>query len=82
MGQMAGPVQPDGSVRVTPPITPEHVAAHVRAALDAADLAAFADLLSPDVHWGAPGDANPPCQNRDQASSGTRKAGRPGGARK
>ena len=49
-----------------PPITPEYVAAHVRAALDAADLAAFADLLSPDVHWGAPGDANPPCQNRHQ----------------
>jgi hypothetical protein len=63
---MAGPEQPDGSVRLTPPITPEHVAARVRIALDSADLVVFADLLSPDVHWGAPGDANPPCQNRDQ----------------
>ena len=63
---MARPEQPDGAVRMTPPITPEHVAANVRAALDTADLAAFAELLSPDVHWGAPGDANPPCQNRAQ----------------
>ena len=63
---MARPEQPDGAVRMTPPITPEHVAANVRAALDTADLAAFAELLSPDVHWGAPGDANPPCLNRDQ----------------
>jgi SnoaL-like domain len=51
---------------MTLPITPQHVAAHVRAALDTADLAAFAGLLSPDVRWGAPGDANPLCQNRDQ----------------
>jgi ketosteroid isomerase-like protein len=52
--------------RLARPITPETVAEKVRSALDAGDLAAFGDLLSPDVHWGAPGDANPPCQNRAQ----------------
>ena len=58
--------QADESPRITPPITPQLVAEHVRTALDAGDLAAFGHLLSPDVHWGAPGDADPPCQNRAQ----------------
>jgi hypothetical protein len=47
-------------------MTAAGIAERVRIALDAADLDEFAALLSPDVHWGAPGDANPPCQNRKQ----------------
>lgn len=43
-----------------------HIAEIVRTALDAADLGAFADLLDPDVTWGAPGDPSPPCRNRNQ----------------
>lgn len=42
------------------------IAQRVRAALDATDLEAFADLLDPRVTWGAPGDPAPPCQNREQ----------------
>jgi hypothetical protein len=56
----------DDGARIKRPITPDEVAERVRDALDAGDLTAFGDLLSPDVHWGAPGDADPPCQNRDQ----------------
>jgi hypothetical protein len=63
MTDLAGAGNPG---RITPPITADFVAEHVRAALDGGDLAAFGDLLSPDVHWGAPGDANPPCQSRAQ----------------
>jgi hypothetical protein len=44
----------------------EDVARRVRAALEAADLAAFADLLDPDVSWGPPGARRPTCRNRDQ----------------
>jgi hypothetical protein len=58
--------RPHDQARITPPITPAAVAARVRNALDASDLAALADLLSPDVHWGPPGDAAPPSRNRDQ----------------
>ena len=47
-------------------MTAAGIADRVRFALDNADLEEFAALLSPDVHWGAPGDANPPCQNRRQ----------------
>ena len=47
-------------------MTAAGVADRVRVALDNGDLEEFAALLSPDVHWGAPGDANPPCQNRAQ----------------
>jgi hypothetical protein len=52
--------------RIDAPMTAAGIAERVRAALDNADLDEFAALLSPDVHWGAPGDANPPCQNRSQ----------------
>jgi len=48
------------------PITAAGVADRVRAALEAADVDAFGDLLSPDVQWGAPGDPNPPCRSRRQ----------------
>jgi hypothetical protein len=52
--------------RITKPVTAKEVAAHVREALESNDLERFAELLSPDVHWGPPGDASPPCQNREQ----------------
>lgn len=45
------------------------VAERIRAALQAADLDAFTDLLDPDVHWGAPDDEAPSCQNRKQVLS-------------
>jgi hypothetical protein len=48
------------------PVTAQEVAAHVKEALESNDVERFAALLSPDVHWGAPGDASPPCQNRKQ----------------
>src|SRR5260370_9299185 len=38
----------------------------VKAALESADLTAIADLLDPNVRWGAPGDDAPSCQNRSQ----------------
>jgi hypothetical protein len=50
----------------SPPFTAATIAERVRAALEAADLERMAELLSPDVHWGAPGDATPPCRNREQ----------------
>jgi ketosteroid isomerase-like protein len=46
-----------------PPITPE-LADRIRAALDSGDLTDAADLLDPDVRWGAPDDPTPSCQNR------------------
>jgi len=32
----------------------------------AGDTSAFADLLDPNVTWGAPGARNPTCKNRNQ----------------
>lgn len=48
------------------PITVEDVASRVKEALESNDLERFAELLSPDVQWGAPGAATPACQNRKQ----------------
>jgi ketosteroid isomerase-like protein len=59
----------------------ESIAEEVRAALDSADLEQFADLLDPNVTWGAPGDPWPSCQNRAQVLSwyaNGRAAGRRG----
>ncbi len=56
----------DDTVGISPPMTPAAVAERLRAALDASDLTAFGELLSPDVHWGPPGATNPPCRNRAQ----------------
>ena len=42
------------------------VAEQVRTALAADDPTPFVELLDPDVTWGAPGDPNPPCRNRNQ----------------
>jgi hypothetical protein len=56
----------DRPARPTPPFTAASIAEAVRRGLGAADLETFAALLSPDVHWGPPGVARPPCRNRDQ----------------
>ena len=45
------------------------IAEQVEAALRTADLDAFAELLDPDVQWGAPDDNAPSCQNRKQLLS-------------
>jgi ketosteroid isomerase-like protein len=42
------------------------LAEQVRAALAAADLERFAELLDPRVTWGAAGDPAPPCRTREQ----------------
>ena len=44
----------------------EELAGKVRAALEAADLDGYRDLLDPGVTWGAPDDPRPACTNRDQ----------------
>jgi ketosteroid isomerase-like protein len=44
----------------------DDVAVLVRQALAAEDLSAFAELLDPDVTWGAPGSRKPSCRNRKQ----------------
>jgi len=65
------PEQPDGTTRV---------AQQVRAALEAADLSAFGDLLDAEVQWGAPGAPFPTCRNREQVLSWYRH-GRDAGVR-
>jgi ketosteroid isomerase-like protein len=57
-----------------------HLAGQVAAALEAADLAAYSELLADDVRWGPPGDPAPPCQNRAQVLSWYAR-GRDSGAR-
>ncbi len=44
----------------------EQLAGQIQAALQTADLDGYRELLDPNVTWGAPGDANPECRNRDQ----------------
>jgi|ERR1700722_2304360 len=48
------------------PLTAASIAAQLRSSLDTADLDALGALLSPDVQWGPPGSARPPCRNREQ----------------
>jgi hypothetical protein len=38
----------------------------LRSVYESQDVSAFAELLAPDVTWGAPGDLNPPCRNSRQ----------------
>ena len=57
----------------------QRIAQQVKMALEAADLAAFSDLLDPNVRW-RPGDPSPPCQNRDQVLAWYRR-GRQAGIR-
>ena len=49
-----------------PESTTDALAERVRAALESADPSQFAELLHPNVTWGAPDDPAPSCQNRDQ----------------
>jgi SnoaL-like domain len=44
--------------------TIEALAERVRVALESADVSKFGELLDPNVRWGAPDDATPPCQSR------------------
>ena len=44
----------------------EALAVRVRHALENGNLAAYADLLHPEVRWGAPDDDSPSCTSRSQ----------------
>jgi hypothetical protein len=44
----------------------EQIAGQVQAALQTADLTGYRELLDPNVTWGAPGDTEFGCQNRNQ----------------
>src|ERR1700694_741205 len=57
----------------------EGIAQQVKIALEAADLSDFSELLDPDVHWGAPDDPSPSCQNRDQVLAWYRRRRESGG---
>jgi hypothetical protein len=77
----AMPSSPDETKAPTPPVwTAATIAEPVRAALESADLDTIGALLSPDVHWGAPGDKKPPCRNKQQVLNWYRN-GRSAGAR-
>lgn len=56
------------------------IAERIQAALGAADVTEFSDLLHPDVRWGAPDDPHPGCQNRRQVLAWYRR-GRDAGVR-
>jgi ketosteroid isomerase-like protein len=47
----------------------QQIADQVKEALEGADLADYAHLLDPDVHWGPPGDPSFGCRNRRQVLS-------------
>jgi hypothetical protein len=44
-------------------MTDQVVLNRIRAALDSGEVGGFAELLAPDVTWGAPGSNNPPCKS-------------------
>lgn len=44
----------------------DELASQVRRAMAAEDVTTFAELLDPNVTWGAPGARNPTCKNSDQ----------------
>jgi ketosteroid isomerase-like protein len=52
-------------------MTPEEIAQQVRAAVESGDLAAYREVLAPDVTWGPP-DVG--CRNRDQVISWYQRA--------
>jgi SnoaL-like domain len=51
------------------PATATGIADEVRDALDHGDLDRLGARLSPDVQWGPPGSAKPPCRTRAQVLS-------------
>jgi len=51
---------------LTAPMTAASIAGRVRRALDEGDLDLMAAVLSPNVQWGPPDSATPPCRNRRQ----------------
>jgi hypothetical protein len=63
---MASMEREEAQSPIEPAMTAAGIAARVRKALDGGDLEELSALLSPDVHWGAPGDPTPSCQNRSQ----------------
>ena len=58
----------------------EQIAGQVQAALQAADLTGYRELLDPNVTWGAPDDMTSGCRNRDQVLTWYRR-GRAKGVR-
>jgi ketosteroid isomerase-like protein len=58
----------------------DELAGQVRVALEHADLDGYRELLDPGVTWGAPGDPQPGCRNRDQVLAWYRR-GRDRGVR-
>ena len=58
----------------------EQIAGQVQAALQAADLTGYEELLDPNVTWGAPDDTTSGCRNRDQVLTWYRR-GRAKGVR-
>jgi hypothetical protein len=47
-------------------LTAAQIAPRIKDVLEAADLGDIAALLDPNVRWGAPGDPDQTCQNREQ----------------
>ena len=56
----------------------DELAEQVRRALGTGEASAFADLLDPDVTWGAPGAHNPTCKNRNQVLNWYQRAQKSG----
>lgn len=44
----------------------DEVVEELRIAIESQDLAAFSDLLDPNVTWGAPGASSPTCRSKSQ----------------
>jgi hypothetical protein len=65
---------------VTNPAQMERLAGQVQAALRTTDLTGYRELLDPNVTWGAPGDTEFGCRNRDQVLAWYRR-GRAKGVR-
>lgn len=56
------------------PVPVQHIADQVSGALAAGDLAGYAHLLDPHVHWGPPDDPSFGCQTRAEVLSWYRQA--------
>jgi len=62
------------------PLAVERLGERIRAVLDSADLAGFAELLAPDVRWGAPDSHDADCRSREEVVAWWSR-GRQAGAR-